>query len=95
LPLAPVTSGRLAFQPERYQGLGGADLVRLLGIPDFRRRDAGAEIWQYQAGTCILDLFLYEDRGEFHVTYAEKRSRRTGRACTEATIEERAADARL
>lgn len=82
---------RLAAAPERFQGLGSAELVQLLGAPDFRRRDAGAEIWQYRTGACILDLFLYEDGGAFHVAYAETRSRATGRPCNETQIEHRAA----
>jgi hypothetical protein len=92
---APAGPSPGAVGPERYQGLRGAELVQLLGTPDFRRRDAGAEIWQYRAGACILDLFLYEDGGAFHVIYAETRSRATGRACNEALVEGQAAEARL
>jgi hypothetical protein len=80
---------------DRFQGLLGAELVQLLGKPDFRRRDLDAEIWQYRAGGCILDLFLYPEEGVFRVLHAEARSRTTGRACPEAPVDERAADARL
>jgi hypothetical protein len=77
-PLDPPTA-----TPEHYEGMRGPELVRLLGSPDFRRRDANAEVWQYRAGACVLDLFLYEEGGAFRVVYAETRSRATGRACNE------------
>jgi hypothetical protein len=80
---------------DRYQGLLGAELIQLLGKPDFRRRDLDAEIWQYRAGGCILDLFLYQEEGVFRVLHAESRSRTTGRACPETPVEERAAEARF
>jgi hypothetical protein len=79
----------------RFEGLVDAELVQLLGKPDFRRRDLDAEIWQYRAGICILDLFLYREEGIFRVLHAEARSRTTGRACPEAPVDALAADARL
>ena len=32
---------------------------RNLGAPEFVRRDGPAQIWQYRAENCVLDLFLY------------------------------------
>jgi hypothetical protein len=94
LPPQAATT-RTVLGPERYQGLAGAELVRLLGRPDMLRRDGGAEIWQYRAGACILHLFLYEEGGALLVVHAEARNRTSGRACLAPRIEERAADAQL
>lgn len=43
--------------------LGRADtwVVAKLGEPAFRRTDRHANIWQYKNGTCVLNLFLYDD----------------------------------
>jgi hypothetical protein len=94
-PPPQAATARTVLGPERYQGLAGAELVRLLGRPDMMRRDAGAEIWQYRMGACILHLFLYEEGGALHVVHAEQRSRTTGRACATPLVDERAAEARL
>ena len=41
--------------------LTAKDVHALLGMPSFKRSDNPAEIWQYRAASCILDLFLYEN----------------------------------
>ena len=56
-------------------GLGGAELARRLGEPDFLRREPPAEILQYRGSTCVLDVFLYGDGGAPRVVYAEARPR--------------------
>ncbi|MCB2100236.1 MAG: hypothetical protein KDE22_05165, partial [Rhodobacterales bacterium] len=61
-------------------------LRALLGSPDFRRRDNGAELWQYRTATCSFDLFLYPAAGRGHaVKYVDVRDRGLGaiepRAC--------------
>jgi hypothetical protein len=76
-----------------YRGLGGAELGRILGSPDFRRRDADAEIWQYRAGACMLDLFLYREAGVLRVAHVEARHRASGRPCSAQTGGARAAAA--
>ncbi len=60
---------------EKLRGLSAADLVTLLGTPDFVRHDPPAEVWQYRGTDCVLDLFLYKSAGAFHVAYAEMRDR--------------------
>ena len=45
---------------------------------DFVRRDGSAQIWQYRATNCILDLFLYQAGSETKVKHAELRSRVPG-----------------
>ncbi len=40
-------------------GTRPAELRRLLGRPDLRRREPPAEYWRYSFTGCILDLFLF------------------------------------
>ena len=61
--------------PEDLTGLDGLQIQALLGLPDFRRRDPPAELWQYAGPGCILDAFLYaEDGGALRVKHVEARS---------------------
>lgn len=54
-PTGPVT------EPARLKGLNPLQVRAVLGRPVFTRRDAPAEIWQYRARACTLDLFLYDE----------------------------------
>ena len=45
--------------PQQLMGLDRAALNERLGEPALVRRDGDAEVWQYRAGRCVLDLFLY------------------------------------
>jgi hypothetical protein len=56
-------------------GRDARDVVDLLGPPGFVRRDGPAEIWQYRAGDCVFDLFIYREREVPRVTYIESRRR--------------------
>ena len=80
---------------EKFSGMERAQVARLLGRPDFVRRDAPAEIWQYRAGGCILDLFLYEERGGMRVAHAELRGRAAGGSCGEAVAARTASPPKL
>ncbi len=40
-------------------GTRPAELERLLGRPDLRRREPPAEYWRYSFTGCILDVFLF------------------------------------
>jgi hypothetical protein len=73
--LAAAATMPAIFAPDlnRLHGLSADDLRTMLGRPDFRRRDAAAEIWQYRGSDCILDLFLYRETGGYRVSYAETR----------------------
>jgi len=50
-------------------------LMQRLGAPDFTRRDAPAEIWQYRSASCVLDVFLYPEQGGLKVVHATTRDR--------------------
>jgi len=50
--------------PEQLAGLDHGGLTGLLGEPVFLRNDGPAELWRYRHESCVLDLYLYSDRGE-------------------------------
>ncbi len=56
-------------------GLAPAAVAAYLGPPGFKRRDDPAEIWQYAAGSCFLDLFFYKRGDGFTVTHFEARGK--------------------
>jgi len=60
--------------PERLVGLGSEAIQNMLGVPDFKRRDPPAEIWQYRKDSCMLDVFLYQIENAYRVTHVEARS---------------------
>jgi len=45
--------------PQQLMGLDHESLNEMLGEPALVRRDGDAEVWQYRADRCVLDLFLY------------------------------------
>lgn len=71
----PPAIGDQADNPAGLRGLAAGDVVAKLGDPSFRRREAPAEVWQYFGPGCVLDLFLYEDKGAQRVAHVELRSR--------------------
>ncbi|HVM81182.1 MAG TPA: hypothetical protein VMU06_19330 [Stellaceae bacterium] len=70
-PGAPVSAPEL----KKLDGLSDKDVQRVLGEPDFRREEPPAEIWQYRSAECVLDLYLYDDSGQYRVAYAETHDR--------------------
>ncbi|MCZ4280968.1 hypothetical protein O4H49_09285 [Kiloniella laminariae] len=46
--------------PEQLIGLDAAGLEELLGTPKLIRQESPAEIWQYNAADCVLDLVFYD-----------------------------------
>jgi hypothetical protein len=61
--------------PKGVVGWSAAELVALLGAPDFRRVEPPAELWQYRSADCVLDLFLYAEKGAMRVVHSETRER--------------------
>jgi hypothetical protein len=66
------------FDANEFVGFSPDRVLPILGAPDFVRRDGTAQIWQYRATNCILDLFLYQSGSEALVKHAELRSRVPG-----------------
>ena len=88
-PTAPAkapTNGELAADLTRFKGLAAKDVTAALGDPNFRRREAPAEIWQYFGASCVLDLFLYEDNGAQRVAHVELRSRTLGQGAQRSCL---------
>jgi len=61
--------------PNQLLGLDKLRLDGLLGEPTLIRREAPAEIWQYETESCVLDVFLYDTVGVLRVTYVEARDK--------------------
>jgi hypothetical protein len=59
--------------PDAVMGLDRTEVEALLGEPGLVRREAPAEVWQYQSRGCVLDVFLYEASADFQVVYLEAR----------------------
>lgn len=81
--LPPPQTGIAALPPgeglKRLVGLDRASLEAMLGAPWLLRREAAAELWQYRAPNCVLDLFLHAKGGELRVAHADLRARRENR----------------
>jgi hypothetical protein len=56
-------------------GMAPAELVALLGEPDFQRPEPPAELWQYRTADCVLDPFLYVAGGRYRVLGSATRDR--------------------
>jgi hypothetical protein len=81
-PAAKVATATIspAEGMKRLVGLDRTALESTLGIPWLMRREAKAELWQYRAPNCVLDLFLYAKAdGELRVMHADLRGRRENR----------------
>lgn len=61
--------------PKQLFGLSGQRVAALLGPANFVRRDGSAEIWQYRAAECVLDVFLYRRDAALSVAHVDLRQR--------------------
>lgn len=68
--------------PARLRGQSAEEIRALLGAPALLRRDGEAEVWQYPAEGCFLDLFLYkvEELGEARLVVSHFEIRNRGGA---------------
>lgn len=64
---------RATIDPETLIGLDGPGLAATLGDPTRVRKEDSAEIWQYQGGSCVFDLFLYPEGSAHKVVLYEAR----------------------
>ena len=62
--------------PKQLFGLSGQRVAALLGPANFVRRDGAAEVWQYRAQECVLDVFLYRRDSILSVAHFDLRPRR-------------------
>lgn len=76
-------------------GLGGDQVVALLGQPDTKSENPPARIWHYQAAGCSLDLFFYLDVANNRFQVLQVRSGETPESadaaeqCLESVLDER------
>jgi hypothetical protein len=81
--------------PDRFIGATPATLIAELGEPRLRRQESPAEVWQYRAQGCVLDLFLYEETQVFKVVHLEARDASAQsvetRSCLRSLLEARQA----
>lgn len=61
--------------PAQFLGLDGHRVAARLGPASFVRRDGPAEVWQYRAEACVLDLYLYKENGGLTVAHVDLRKR--------------------
>jgi hypothetical protein len=75
---ATISPAKTNNDTQQLLGLAGTVVSLQLGVPSLIRRDGTAEIWQYRATACILDVFLYASGEEQLVRHVELRSRNAG-----------------
>ena len=64
----------LTFKQRSIQSLNGmtsSEILLFLGIPQFKRLDDHAQIWQYRHNHCVLYLFLYPSHNRLTVSHLE------------------------
>ena len=79
-------------------GLGPDELQHLFGHPQLVRDETGAEVWQYRADACVLDLYLYPQESEgtpLRVTYLEARDRSAASLATDPCVSALMAEKRI
>ena len=72
--LAPAPQAAMRADPAGMIGTDSVALQRLFGPPRLVRRDAPAELWQYQTRDCVVDLFLYQEKDGLRLAYLEART---------------------
>jgi hypothetical protein len=77
-PMTAMATKPGQSDPDEFLGFGPDRLLPALGAPDFVRRDGPAQIWQYRAKHCVLDLFLYGEGDASRVEHVELRERTPG-----------------
>ena len=73
---APLPKPAINDDPKQLFGLAGHRISDLLGPANFIRRDGPAEVWQYRAKACVLDIYLYKTVGALTVAHIDLRKRR-------------------
>ena len=93
-PAQKAARARINDDPDQLMGLAPHAVSRLLGPPSLLRTEAPAQVWQYAAQDCVLDIYLYAEEKKPHrsrVTYYEIRlpdtARIGARACFAELIE--------
>lgn len=74
IPAGPAGAEQRRIDPSELVGLNAGMIEAKFGAPTLLRRDGPAQIWQYRASGCIVDVFLYRTPAqEDEVTYVDLR----------------------
>jgi len=69
-----------SIDPEKFKqsliGLDADGVTGLMGAPDFERAERPAKIWQYRSATCVVDVFLFDNKGKSEVAHVAVRGRK-------------------
>lgn len=52
-------------------GMHQPEILAMLGKPDLKRLEPPAELWQYRAADCVLNLFFYREQDGYRLAHAE------------------------
>ena len=52
-------------------GLRQSEVLTMLGKPDLKRAEPPAELWQYRAADCVLNLFFYREQDGYRLVHVE------------------------
>ena len=53
-------------------GLNAAEIIQLLGNPDFRHKELSSEMWQYNNEFCQVNIFIYTEKTWKEIAIEEK-----------------------
>jgi hypothetical protein len=70
-PSSAVPDSAHAPDLNKLAGLKPAEVLSMLGTPDLKRVEPPAELWQYRAADCVLNLFFYDEAGGYRLTHIE------------------------
>jgi len=71
----PQRKARINDDPNQLLQFDGQRVATLLGPANFVRRDGSAEVWQYRAAACVLDVYLYKESDGLKVAHVDLRKR--------------------
>ena len=88
---APARPAKPVFDPDQLLGLGRAQVVAMLGMPDLLRRDPPAQLWLYEGKACTAHLFLYQSSPDsaYEVRHFETQQAATASACFASLVARR------
>lgn len=77
---------RMETDPDDLKSMSPYELIAALGRPDLQRREKPAEVWQYEAKECVVDIVLFDKGRGAKVTYLESRDRQGNRHDVESCL---------
>lgn len=60
-PVAPTVKPRILLEPDVLIGKTSREIEAAFGQPHLLRKDAPAEVWQYLADGCAMNLFFFPE----------------------------------